>query len=67
MLCYARLEIESKDAEKIAMALRVDDPDWCKCYSEKEKIVIEIKSRKVSSLLYAIDDYLMHLKMCENL
>ncbi|NHW23803.1 MAG: hypothetical protein HA489_06095 [Archaeoglobales archaeon] len=67
MLCYARLEIESRDVEKIAMALRVDDPDWCNCYPEKEKIVIEIKARKVSSLLYAIDDYLMHLKMCENL
>ncbi|MCS7143753.1 MAG: KEOPS complex subunit Pcc1 [Archaeoglobaceae archaeon] len=67
MLCYARLEIESKDAEKIAKALRVDDPEWCKCHSEEEKIVIEIKARKLSSLLYAIDDYLMHLKMCENI
>lgn len=59
--------MESKDAEKIVKALKIDDPDWCKCYSVGDKIVIEIKARKVSSLLYAIDDYLMHLRMCENI
>lgn len=67
MLCYARLEIECKDAEKTAKALKIDDPEWCKCKAEGDKVVIEIKARKISSLLYAIDDYLMHLKMCENI
>ncbi|MEM0215547.1 MAG: KEOPS complex subunit Pcc1 [Archaeoglobaceae archaeon] len=67
MLCYARIEIESKDAEETVRALRVDDPDWCECRCEEGKIVIEIRAKKVNSLLYAIDDYLMHLKMCENL
>ncbi|MDK2796031.1 MAG: hypothetical protein PWQ58_1230 [Archaeoglobaceae archaeon] len=67
MLCYARLEIECKDAENVAKALRVDDPNWCECRSENGKIVIEIKAKKLSSLLYAIDDYLMHLKMCERI
>ncbi|MCS7119295.1 MAG: KEOPS complex subunit Pcc1 [Archaeoglobaceae archaeon] len=67
MLCYARLEIESKDAEKVSRALSVDDPDWCKCYAEGNKIKIEIKTSRISSLLYAIDDYLMHIKMCEQI
>lgn len=67
MLCYARIEIEIKDAEEIVKALRVDDPHWCECRYEEGKIVIEIRAKKVSSLLYAIDDYLMHLKMCENI
>lgn len=67
MLCYARLEIESEDPERVAKALKVDDPEWCRCYTEGGKILIEIRAKKVSSLLYAIDDYLMHLKMCENI
>lgn len=67
MLCYARVEIESEEAEKIAKALSLDDPDWCKCYAEGKKIVLEIKTSKISSLLYAIDDYLMHIKMCEKI
>lgn len=67
MLCYARLELESKDAEKIVKALKVDDPEFCNCYAEGDKIIIEIRTSKVSSLLYAIDDYLMHIKMCEQI
>lgn len=67
MLCYARLELELKDAESVAKALRVDDPEWCKCLAQKEKIIIEIRTEKISSLLYAIDDYLMHIKMCEKI
>jgi len=67
LLCYARIEIEIEDAEKIAKALSLDDPEWCKCYAKGEKIVLEIKTSKISSLLYAIDDYLMHIKMCEKI
>lgn len=67
MLCYARLEIESKNAENVARALMVDDPNWCKCKTEGGKLVIEIKTKKLTSLLYAIDEYLMHIKMCENI
>jgi len=67
LLCYARLEIEIEDADKIARALRVDDPHWCSCQFEDGKILIEIRARKLSSLLYAIDDYLMHLRMCERI
>lgn len=59
--------MESEDAEKIAKALSPDDPDWCKCYAEGEKIVLEVKTSKISSLLYALDDYLMHIKMCERI
>lgn len=67
MLCYARLEVEIKEAEKVAKALKVDDPEWCNCKAEGDKILIEIRTKKISSLLFAIDDYLMHLKMCEGI
>ncbi|MEM4746953.1 MAG: KEOPS complex subunit Pcc1 [Archaeoglobaceae archaeon] len=67
MLCYARLEIEIRDAEKIVKALSIDDPEWCRCYADGDKIVIEVKTHKISSLLYALDDYLIHIKMCEQI
>lgn len=67
MLCYARVEIKSMEAEKIAKVLSVDDPEWCKCYGEGNKIVLEIRTSKVSSLLYALDEYLLHIKMCEKI
>jgi tRNA threonylcarbamoyladenosine modification (KEOPS) complex Pcc1 subunit len=67
LLCYARLELESGDAENIVKALRVDDPSFCKCYAEDNKIIIEVVTSKISSLLYAVDDYLMHIKMCEQI
>lgn len=59
--------MEVKEAESVAKALKVDDPEWCNCRAEGDKILIEIRARKISSLLYAIDDYLMHLKMCEGI
>ncbi len=67
MLCYARLKIKSKDADSIVKALKPDDPEWCKCYSDGEGIVIEVKVNKVGTLLSALDDYLMNLKVCERI
>lgn len=67
MLCYARLELEAREAEKVAEALRIDDPSWCTCKAEGDKIVIMIRARKLTSLLNAIDDYLIHLRMCEGI
>ena len=67
MLCYARLTIQSKDSESIVKALKPDDPEWCKCYSNGSSIIIEIKVNKVGTLLSALDDYLMNIKTCERI
>lgn len=58
--------INIEDAEIVAKALKVEDPDWCKCFAKKNDTVeIEIKTNKIGALLYAVDDYLMHIKLCE--
>ena len=67
MLCYARLEISSIDAESVVRALKPDDPEWCTCKAENGKIVIEVKVEKIGTLLSALDDYLMNIKMCEKI
>ncbi len=67
MLCHARLELDSKDPEAVVKALKPDDPEWCKCWSEKGQIMIEVKVEKIGTLLSALDDYLMNIKMCEKI
>lgn len=67
MLCYARLEIDSNDPDGIVRALKPDDPDWCKCYAESGRIVIVVEVEKITTLLSALDDYLMNIKMCEKI
>jgi len=67
LLCHARLEIESKDAERVVKALKPDDPEWCRCYTDDGKIVIIVEVEKVGTLLSALDDYLMNIKMCEKI
>ncbi|HDN73810.1 hypothetical protein B6U96_14540 [Archaeoglobales archaeon ex4484_92] len=64
MLCYARLEVEGRDPEKIIKSLKPDDPEWCKCWAERGKIIIEVEVKKIGTLLSALDDYLMNIKMC---
>lgn len=67
MLCYARLELNSKDPEAVVKALKPDDPEWCSCWAEKDQIMIEVKVEKIGTLLSALDDYLMNIKMCERI
>jgi tRNA threonylcarbamoyladenosine modification (KEOPS) complex Pcc1 subunit len=68
VLCHARLEIElGKDSKAVVSSLRPDDPEWCRCVAENEKILIEIKVEKPGTLLSALDDYLMNIKMCKRL
>ncbi|MCS7121401.1 MAG: KEOPS complex subunit Pcc1 [Archaeoglobaceae archaeon] len=61
------MKIKMDDAKIVAEALKVEDPEWCKCYAEGDLIKIEIKTNKIGALLYAVDDYLMHLKLCEGI
>ncbi len=67
MLCHARLEISSIDSESVVRALKPDDPEWCSCTAEGGKIVIEVEVEKIGTLLSALDDYLMNIKMCEKI
>ncbi|WP_287794688.1 KEOPS complex subunit Pcc1 [Archaeoglobus sp.] len=64
MLCHARLEVESKDPEAVVKALKPDDPEWCSCWADN-RIVIEVRVEKIGTLLSALDDYLINIKMCE--
>ncbi|MET1124457.1 MAG: KEOPS complex subunit Pcc1 [Archaeoglobaceae archaeon] len=67
MLYHARLKIEIRDAEAVARALSVDDPEWCSCRASGDELIVEVTIDRVGALLYALDDYLMHLKMCEGI
>lgn len=67
MLCHARLELELDGAELIAAALKPDDPEWCGCSASDEKLLIIVEVEKIGTLLSALDDYLMNIKMCEKL
>ena len=51
----------------VAEALKPDDPEWCRCEAKGEEIVIEVKTDKIGALLYALDDYLMHIRMCKEI
>jgi len=66
LLCHARLELASKDPEAVVKALKPDDPEWCSCRAER-KIVVEVKVEKIGTLISALDDYLMNIKMCEKI
>lgn len=60
------MRISVEDAKIVAKALKVEDPDWCKCFAtNNDEIEIKIETNKIGALLYAVDDYLMHLKLCE--
>ncbi len=59
--------IECDEAEKVVKALKPDDPEWCSCWAEDGKIIIEIEVEKIGTLLSALDDYLMNIKTCERL
>ncbi len=61
-MMFGRLRIEIDDAEIVAEALKPDDMDWCYCYAEDGRLVIEVKTDKIGALLNAIDDYFINLK-----
>jgi len=62
-LLYARLEFDVKNAEIFSKALNPDSLEWCKCFDEQNRFLIEIETEKIGTLLYTIDDYLMNIKV----
>jgi len=61
-MMFGKLRIEIDDAETVAKALKPDDMDWCYCYAEDGRLVIEVRTDKIGALLNAIDDYFVNLK-----
>ncbi len=61
-LMFGRLVIEMEDAETVAEALKPDDLDWCYCYAENGRLVVEVRTDRIGALLSAIDDYFVNLK-----
>ena len=59
---FGRVKIEMDDAEIVARALSPDDLDWCYCYAEGGKLIIEVRTDKIGAMLNAIDDYFINIK-----
>lgn len=62
-MLHAKLEFDAKDAKILSKALGPDSLDWCVCFDENNKFFIEINTKKIGTLLYTIDDYLMNIKV----
>ncbi len=61
------MRVSVRDAEAIARSLKPDDPEWCRCEAKGNELIIEVNTDKIGALLYALDDYLMHIKMCNEI
>jgi len=62
-LLHAKLEFNTKHAEILAKSLMPDSLDWCKCFAKDGKFFIEIEAKKIGTVLYTIDDYLLNIKV----
>ena len=57
--CKLEIDFESEnDVKKIVKSVSVDDFDFVKTKTSGKKLVAEINSNSVSSLLHTLDDYL---------
>ena len=66
--CVIEMKYENeKIAEAILKSVRVDDYDFVKSKRMENKVVAEIKSKSVSSLLHTIDDYLSCVSVAEGI
>lgn len=59
---FARLELDVRDADVIAKALKPDDLGWTRCYSEDGRLIIEIETSKIGAMLVAADDYFLNVR-----
>jgi len=57
--CKLEIDFESEnDVKKIVKSVSVDDFDFVKTKISGKKLVAEVDSKSVSSLLHTLDDYL---------
>jgi len=62
-LLHAILELEAKDAEIVYKSLNPDSLDWCRCFAKNGKFIIEVNAKKVGTILYTVDDYILNVKV----
>jgi len=62
LLYTVRLEIDEKDSEIIARALKPDDLDWARSKIENGKLVVEVRTHKIGALMNAVEDFFMNIK-----
>ncbi|RLI80578.1 hypothetical protein DRP05_00045 [Archaeoglobales archaeon] len=63
-MLHAKLEFDVEDKAKIlSKALNPDSLEWCKCFDRDGRLFIEIRTEKIGTLLYTVDDYLMNIKV----
>ena len=64
-MLHASLEIETEReyAKILTKSLKPDSLDWCNCFFENNKFFVEINAKKVGTILYTIDDYLLNIKV----
>lgn len=62
MLYTVRLEIDRKDSDIIAKALKPDDLEWAISRIENGKLVVEVRTHKIGALINAVEDFFMNIK-----
>jgi|Deesub1362A_J573_1020465.scaffolds.fasta_scaffold00294_12 hypothetical protein len=67
MKLSARLELDLKDSDVIARALKPDDLGWTRCHSAGNKLIIEAETEKTGAILNALDDYMLNIKAASSL
>ncbi len=65
-MLFARVKIESDDAELIHMSLKPDDMDWCYTYAKDGNLFIEVKTEKIGAMINSLEDYFINLKALKN-
>ena len=56
-----------KNAENIAKSIKVDNYIFVKTEAKENKIISEIESKSISSMLHTIDDYLSCVSVAEKI
>jgi len=56
-----------KNAENIAKSIKVDNYIFVKTEAKENKIISEIESKSISSMLHTIDDYLSCVGVAEKI
>jgi len=55
------LEFDVKDPEVIAKALKPDDTEWAKSFSDGV-LIVEIKTKKIGAAMNATEDFFRNIK-----
>jgi tRNA threonylcarbamoyladenosine modification (KEOPS) complex Pcc1 subunit len=65
-MLFARVKIESDNAELIHKALKPDDMNWCYTYAKDGILFIEVKTEKMGAMINALEDYFINLKALQS-